>query len=195
MYLALLTFLYSTALPDNSCCCSLNCLICLGVMMDCTETLHIPALSLLGKSCPFRNVSINLSCSNEFASLRHLASLGYIFELVPGTPQLGLLLWESVACLLLADTLQLWVLSGTCELKANPATKDEWLRAPSCFIIHGSCKSLKDFVSSILFMALRNWCLEENRGDMIYWSFNIQVCLQDLFAVNPCSFFLHSIIL
>lgn len=29
---------------------------------------------------------------------------------------------------------------------------------------------------------------DENRGDMIYWDFNIQDCLQDLFSVKPCYF-------
>lgn len=49
-------------------------------MMDDRETMHIPPLSQLGKSCPFGNVSISLSCQNDFASFQCSASLGYVFE-------------------------------------------------------------------------------------------------------------------
>lgn len=132
MYLVLLTFFYETALPDNSCRCSLNCLICLDIMMDCREALHIPAFHLLGKSCPFRNVSVSSSCQNEFVSLKCFASLGYIFELVPGTPKLSLLLCEPVACLV--NTLQLWLLHWICQLKSNPSAENKQLRTLSALL-------------------------------------------------------------
>lgn len=145
--------------------------------MDCTEMMHIPALSLLGKSCPFRNVSISLSCQNEFASPQHFASLGYIFE----HPKTGFTtLWicgVSFTCWYFAAL----VLGWTCVLKATLQQRQVAQGSPPT--LHCPCQlqvigelGFQHFIYGIVKLVH-----EENRLDMIYWGFNIQDCLQTYF--------------
>lgn len=157
--------------------------------MDCTETMHIAALSLLGKSCPFRNVSISLSCQNEFASLQCFASLGYIFE-HPKTRFTTLWICAvSFTCRYFAALLLSW----TCVLKATlqwgqVAQGSPPLHCPCQLqVTRGLC--FQHFICGIAKLVH-----EQNRVDMIYWGFNIQDCPQDLFSVNLCYFLLNDFV-
>lgn len=113
--------------------------------MDDRETMLIP-LSLLGESCPFGNVSISLSCQNDFASIWCSPSLGYVFE----HPKAG---FTSQWICGVSFTCQYW----TCVLKTALHSG-----LPYCFIFHASFKSLEGFVSNTLFptlAALWNLCM------------------------------------
>lgn len=149
--------------------------------MDDRETMLIP-LSLLGESCPFGNVSISLSCQNDFASIWCSPSLGYVFE----HPKAG---FTSQWICGVSFTCQYW----TCVLKTALHSG-----LPYCFIFHacqlqvigGLC--FQHFVSNI--GGIVKLVHDENRGDRVYWDFNSQDCLQDLFSVIPCYFLLNDFI-
>lgn len=158
--------------------------------MDCTETTHILALSLLGKSCPFRNVSISLRCQNKLASLQCFASLGYVFE----HPKTGFTtLWicgVSFTCRYFAAV----VLGWTCVLKATLQRGQVAQGSPP--LLHCPCQL--QVIGGLCFQhfiyGIAKLVHEGNRVDTIYWGFNIQDCLQDLFSVNPCYFLLNDLI-
>lgn len=73
--------------------------------------------------------------------------------------------------------------------EGSPALRTSGSGLLHCFIFHASFKSLEGFISNV--GGGVKLVHEENRGDMVYWDFNIQNCLQELFSVNPSYFLLN----